>query len=96
MSYEKMNVPCINEGERSPYGAEPGAPLSAIMDVANNLSGECLHMARAINHHMFGIGQPDGEVTGKPLCFRDALSLEVGTLQKLREELSQIMKEIGM
>lgn len=96
MNFDKTNIPCVDEGVCSPYGAEPDVVLTAMMDVANNLSEECLHMAHRLNEHMFGIGQPNGEPTGQPRCFRDLLSLQMGTLKKLRDELGQIMKEIGV
>lgn len=96
MNFNKTNIPCVDEGACNPYGAEPDAALTAMMDVANNLSEECLHMARRLNEHMFGIGQPNGEPTGQPRCFRDLLSLQMGTLKKLRDELGQMLKEIGV
>lgn len=96
MTYEKMNVPCVDENACSPHCVDPNANLSAMMDIADNLSRECLQMAYDINHHMFGNAQAGGEPTGKPLCFRDVLSIEIGTLNKLRGELAQIMKDIGI
>lgn len=92
MSYEVTNcVPC----EGTAIQSKPTAPLSAMMDQANNMAAEVLMMAYKINRHMFGMNSPTDD-KAEPQCFRDALSIQITTLEKAAKELNLIMEALGV
>ncbi len=94
MSYED-NRNCIS-------GAEAGilqgsaAPLSSMMDQANNMAQEILIKAYKINAHMFGVNAPDRDETPPPKCFRDVLSDQLKALSEAVCELDEIMDKLGV
>ena len=92
MSYEIANsVPC--------EGAEdlktPIAPLSGVLDQANNMATEALVMARRIKRYMLGIDKSTDD-KAKPQCFRDALEIQRITINEVVEELASIMDGLGV
>ena len=94
MSYED-NRNCIS-------GAEAGilqgsaAPLSSMMDQANNIAQEILIMAQKINVHMFGVSITDRDEAEPPTCFRDVLANQLKTLNEAACELTAIMDKLGV
>lgn len=93
MSYEVTNcVPC----EGTAIQSKPIPPLSSMMDAANFIAEEILTMVYKINTHMFGIGKPNEEKAISPQCFRDALSIQLATLNAASKELASIMEALGV
>ena len=72
------------------------APLSNMMDQANNMAQEILVMAHKINAHMFGMNAPDRDETPPPKCFRDVLANQLKTLNEATCELAAIMDKLGV
>ena len=72
------------------------APLSSMMDQANNMAQEILIKAYKINAHMFGVNAPDRDETPPPKCFRDVLANQVKALSEATCELDEIMDKLGV
>lgn len=72
------------------------APLSSMMDQANNMAQEILVMAHKIHGHMFGVNAPDRDETPPPKCFRDVLANQLKTLNEATCELDEIMDKLGV
>lgn len=93
MSYEITNPVPYDQGTAPK--SEPTAPLSAMMDRANDIAAEVLFMAYRIDRHMFGLDKPTDD-KAEPQCFRDALSIQIATLEKAAKELNLIMESLGV
>lgn len=92
MGYECTN--CMSYEDTGKL-KEPTAPLSGVLDQANDLATETLVMVGRIRQHLFGVDKGIEEEP-KPQCFRDALTNQRITLGKVVEELARIMDELGV
>ena len=72
------------------------APLSSMMDQANNMAQEILIMAQKINAHMFGVSNPDRDEAESPRCFQDVLIKQLRTLNEATCELAAMMDKLGV
>lgn len=92
MSYEITNcAPCESVEDLK----KPIAPLSGMLDQANNMATEALVMARRIKRHMFGTDKSTDD-KAKPQCFREALEIQRITINEVVEELASIMDGLGV
>lgn len=71
------------------------APLSSMMDQANNIAQEILIMAQKINAHMFGVSTPGRDEVPFPKCFQEVLVNQLKTLNEATCELAAIMDKLG-
>ena len=94
MSYED-NRNCVGTPEAGMLQGS-AAPLSSMMDQANNMAQEILVMAHKIHGHMFGVNAPDRDETPPPKCFRDVLANQLKTLNEATCELAAIMDKLGV
>lgn len=94
MSYEG-NRNCVSAPEAGMLQGNT-APLSSMMDQANNIAQEILIMAHKIHDHMFGVNEPDRDETPPPKCFRDVLADQLKTLNEATHELAAIMDKLGI
>ena len=94
MSYED-NRNCVGTPEAGMLQGS-AAPLSSMMDQANNMAQEILVMAHKIHGHMFGVNAPDRDETPPPKCFRDVLANQLKTLNEATCELDEIMDKLGV
>lgn len=92
MGYEGTN--CMSYEDTGKL-KEPTAPLSGVLDQANDLATETLVMVGRIRQHLFGVNKGIEEEP-KPQCFRDVLTNQRITLGKVVEELTLIMDELGV
>lgn len=92
MSYED-NKNCVGAPEAGMLQGNM-APLSSMMDQANNMAQEILTMAQKINAHMFGVSNPDRDEADLPRCFQDALIKQLKTLNEATCELAAIMDKL--
>ena len=72
------------------------APLSSMMDQANNIAQEILIMAQKINACMFGVSTPDRDEAPYPKCFQEVLINQLKTLNEAACELAAIMDKLGV
>ena len=75
---------------------DPIMPLSSMMDQANNMAQEILTMAQKINAHMFGVSTSDRDEAEPPMCFQDALTNQLKTLNEATCGLDEIMDKLGV
>ena len=94
MSYED-NRNCVSAPEAGMLQGSV-APLSSMMDQANNMAQKILIMAHKIHAHMFGVNEPDRDETPPPKCFRDVLADQLKTLNEATCELAAIMDKLGV
>ena len=94
MSYED-NRNCVGAPEAGMLQGS-AAPLSSMMDQANNIAQEILIMAQKINVHMFGEGTSDRDEAEPPMCFQDVLTNQLKTLNEATCELAAIMDKLGV
>lgn len=94
MSYED-NRNCVGTPETGMLQGSV-APLSNMMDQANNMAQEILIKAYKINAHMFGVNAPDRDETPPPKCFRDVLANQLKALSEATCELDEIMDKLGV
>ena len=94
MSYED-NRNCISGAEAGTLQANT-APLSNMMDQANNMAQEILIMAQKINACMFGVSTPDRDEAPYPKCFQEVLINQLKTLNEATCELAAIMDKLGV
>ena len=94
MSYED-NRNCVSAPEAGMLQGSV-APLSSMMDQANNMAQEILITAHKIHAHMFGVNEPDRDETPPPKCFRDVLADQLKTLNEATCELAAIMDKLGV
>ena len=94
MSYED-NRNCVGAPEAGMLQGS-AAPLSSMMDQANNIAQEILIMAQKINAHMFGASTPDRDEAKPPMCFQDVLIKQLKTLNEATCELATIMDKLGV
>lgn len=94
MSYED-NRNCVGAPEAGMLQGNT-APLSSMMDQANNIAQEILTMAQKINAHMFGVSTPDRDEEKPPMCFQDVLIKQLKTLNEATCELAAIMDKLGV
>lgn len=94
MSYED-NKNCVGAPEAGMLQGNM-APLSSMMDQANNITQEILNMAQKINVHMFGVSITDRDEAEPPTCFRDVLVNQLKTLNEATHELAAIMDKLGV
>ncbi len=94
MSYED-NRNCVGAPEAGMLQGS-AAPLSRMMDQANNIAQEILIMAQKINVHMFGVSITDRDEAEPPTCFRDVLANQLKTLNEAACELTAIMDKLGV
>ena len=94
MSYED-NRNCVGAPEA---GMLQGitAPLSNMMDQANNMAQEILIRVQKINACMFGVSITDRDEAEPPTCFRDVLANQLKTLNEATCELAAIMDKLGV
>lgn len=76
--------------------ANPPVPPSVIVDSANNKATEILHMARAVNRHLFGEDVNTPAETVSPCCLAEALATCDLTLQKVYDELKIMTIRLGV
>lgn len=70
-------------------------PISAMLNVANDLTANALDMTLHISSHVLGSPMPDMN-TKDPMCMLDAMDKHVGDLRTLCEELNIISKGLGV
>lgn len=76
--------------------AEPLESLSDMMRSTGNIASDALSMARRINGHLFGIGNPCCEKEADPKCFRDDLAKTRCELLATVEELAKTCNMLGV
>lgn len=94
MSYED-NRNCVGAPEAGILKGNT-APLSSMMDQANDMAKKILIMAQKINDHMFGVSNPDRDEAEPPRCFQDVIIKQLKTLNEATCELAAIMDKLGV
>ena len=94
MSYED-NRNCISGAESGTLQTN-AAPLSSMMDQANNMAQEILARVQKMNACMFGVSITDRDEAEPPTCFRDVLANQLKTLNEATCELAAIMDKLGV
>lgn len=70
-------------------------PITAMLDMADNLTMVALGKARRISDQVLGSPMPEMK-TNDLKCMRDAIDKHVGDLRTLCEELNSIMQGLGV
>lgn len=92
-----MNYGTCNESKlENACCAEPMESLTDMMKSTNCIAQDALRMARRINAHLFGIGNPCCEKEAEPKCFRDELVATKCELLATVEELAKICAMLGV
>lgn len=94
MSYED-NRNCVGAPEAGMLQGST-APLSSMMDQANNIAQEILIRVQKINACMFGVSTPDRDEAPYPKCFQEVLTDQLKTLNEATCELAAIMDKLGV
>ncbi len=92
----KINENMICCGESKSVNSAPEESLTKMLDEAAGLATDALLVARKINHHLFGIGEPQNEEKCNPECFRDVLNYTGKRLSELCKELARITDRLGV
>ena len=75
---------------------EPIESLTDLMKTTGHIASDALGMARKINGHLFGIGNPCCEKEADPRCFRDDLMKTRCELLATVEELAKMCSMLGL
>lgn len=92
----KINENMICCGEPKSVNSASEESLTKMLDEAASLATDALLVARRINHHLFGIGEPQNEEKCNPECFRDVLNCTGKRLSELNVELARITDRLGV